>query len=548
MAFTTAGGVPALRVARWNGSAWSAFGAGFSSAAYDLLPLANGELLAVSSGSATGFAASGIARWDGSAWQGLGVGFNLPINALAAMPNGDVIAGGLFSTAGAFAAAPVARWNGAAWTPMPPFSQSSNCAALVAMPDGSVVAGGGASQFAGPLSTGIGRWDGAGWSTLGSGFAGGSVLSLAVLPNGDLVAAGRFTSAGGVPANNVARWNGAAWSPLGSGLVGTTGFETVDALLALPNGDLIAGGSFTTAGGVAANRVARWNGVAWSALGGGITGASAVVRSLAVLPDGAIVAGGLFEFAGGLPIGNIARWNGTAWSALGSGANDVVRALAVLPDGDVVAGGAFTAIGGVAASRIARWTGAAWSAMSSGVSNSWFSATAVHALAVRANGELAVGGSFVVAGGQPSAYFARYASPCPASATPIGVGCAGTGGVNVLTARSLPWTGSIFRTRATGLASFGFCVTVNGFSGVSLPLAAVMPTFAANCTLLASPDVLDVTVIFNGTFDAQVPLPNTPSLAGIVLRQQIAMHELDAGGAIVRSTVSNALAATIGTF
>ena len=43
--------------------------------------------------------------------------------------------------------------------------------------------------------------------------------------------------------------------------------------------DLYAGGGFTTAGGVAANRIAKWNGSAWSALGSGMNGA---VYALAV--------------------------------------------------------------------------------------------------------------------------------------------------------------------------------------------------------------------------------------------------------------------------
>jgi hypothetical protein len=82
---------------------------------------------------------------------------------------------------------------------------------------------------------------------------GGDVRALAVLPNGDLVAGGLFTTAGGQPANRIARWNGSAWSPLGSGMN-----NAVNALAMLPNGDLVAGGDFLTAGGVVAPYLARW--------------------------------------------------------------------------------------------------------------------------------------------------------------------------------------------------------------------------------------------------------------------------------------------------
>jgi hypothetical protein len=34
----------------------------------------------------------------------------------------------------------------------------------------------------------------------------------------DLYAGGRFTTAGGVPATNIAKWNGSAWSALGAGI------------------------------------------------------------------------------------------------------------------------------------------------------------------------------------------------------------------------------------------------------------------------------------------------------------------------------------------
>ncbi len=142
------------------------------------------------------------------------------------------------------------------------------------------------------------------------------------------------------------------WLP-GAGATGMN--DWVFALAVLPGGDLITGGQFTTAGGVGANRIARYNtttGV-WSALGSGMNSS---VSGFAALPVGDVIVGGYFTRAGGVAANRIARYNPTTgvWSALGSGMNDAVRAVAVLPGGDVIAGGFFTTAGGVAANYIAR--------------------------------------------------------------------------------------------------------------------------------------------------------------------------------------------------
>ena len=63
-----------------------------------------------------------------------------------------------------------------------------------------------------------------------------------------------FTVAGSLQANRIAAWDPTtgSCSRFGSGMN-----DTNYAVLSLPNGDLIAAGDFTTAGGIAANRVAR---------------------------------------------------------------------------------------------------------------------------------------------------------------------------------------------------------------------------------------------------------------------------------------------------
>src|SRR5258708_33591858 len=54
---------------------------------------------------------------------------------------------------------------------------------------------------------------------------------------GDLVIGGGFTMVNGQPANRVARWNGSAWSAFGSGLSGTVN------ALAVHAGQLVAAGA-----------------------------------------------------------------------------------------------------------------------------------------------------------------------------------------------------------------------------------------------------------------------------------------------------------------
>ena len=75
---------------------------------------------------------------------------------------------------------------------------------------------------------------------------------------------------------------------------------------------LIAGGEFTTAGGVTVNHIAKWDGVTWQALSGpsGV-GTDNNVYDLAVYDSGsgpALYAGGEFTTAGGLGASRIAVW------------------------------------------------------------------------------------------------------------------------------------------------------------------------------------------------------------------------------------------------
>ena len=295
-----------------------------------------------------------FAKWDGSSWSALGTGINSEVDALAASGS-NIYAGGYFTNASGI--------------------------------PGSFIA----------------KWDGTAWSALGSGMN-NPVYALAVSGT-NLYAGGQFTSAGGNAANHIAKWNGSNWSPLGAGMDGSV------MVLAVSGTNLYAGGAFTNAGGITVNQVAKWDGNAWSALGAGMRGdpPSPCVYALAVSGTN-LYAGGEFTTAGGSAANYIAKWDGNAWSPLGTGMRghsySYVVALAVRGT-DLYAGGAFTNAGGTAANYIAKWNGSEWSALGSGVAdNGPNDDPLVYALAVSGT-DLYVGGEFRTAGGKPSQCLAK---------------------------------------------------------------------------------------------------------------------------------------------
>jgi trimeric autotransporter adhesin len=218
---------------------------------------------------------------------------------------------------------------------------------------------------------------------LGSG-ADDSVRALAI-HDGDgagpappvLWVGGSFTSAGGNTVMRLATWDGDQWGvPLNGGA--DAHVFTLLATDAVAPNSLYVGGAFQWAGGVLANRVARWDGAAWSALGSGTSGE---VRALYPYdPDGAgpqqqvLLAGGLFATAGSVQAANIAMWDGTAWSGLGNGTNGVVRDFEVFDEdgagpapAKLFACGLFTQANSTPANRVIRLDGTQWTQVGTGL-------------------------------------------------------------------------------------------------------------------------------------------------------------------------------------
>ena len=315
---------------------------------------------------------------DANYWQAMGLGLSGPVYALSTHHN-QIVAGG---------AGGVFIWDGSQWTWL---GLSPEVLALKEW-NGALYAGG---TFAG----GISRWDGVSWQPLGSGVSGGHngtvVAALAVYDN-QLIAAGKFASAGGTPVSCIASWNGSEWAPLELGVGGATDDNDAVEALAVYDNRLIAAGRFTTAGSVAANYIAAWDGLAWSQVG---TGLEWRQYALTVLGDSLIVGGPA----------RVSVWNGAGWSSMGdfyefappmeNNPFGFVRAVAAF-DGTVIAGGYFMGAGDAACSRIAASAGGTnWNAMWTGMN------AEVRALTTFGQ-RLIAGGYFTTTGGTPASYVA----------------------------------------------------------------------------------------------------------------------------------------------
>ncbi|MGD8451626.1 MAG: hypothetical protein PVJ57_07380 [Phycisphaerae bacterium] len=447
--FDTAGGVSVHNIGRWDGTSWSPLGSGME----DMLWYNFGAVLALTVyddgrgpalyaggafGVAGGVAASRIARWDGTTWSALstGSGMNQWVRALTVLdpPGAEppaLYAGGDFTTAGAARASHVAHWDGQAWSPLGEGTDDV-VEALGVFDDGAgptLYVGGQFRVADGVDAAGIARWDGTTFQPVGGGVSAypiyqATVRAFAVYdPPGEdapgLYVGGIFEDAGSLSAGSIARWDGQAWSPLGSGLMAEEfGIAGVYALAVFDDGGgpaLYAAGQVTLAGGIPVENVARWDGQTWSALaGGGIGGGSCpCVLALAVFDDGtgpALYAGGAFETAGGMDIPGIARWDGETWSPVGGGLDGHVETLAVIDDGSgpaLYAGGRFATAGGEPANCIARWNGQRWSALGSGT-DLFGGVLALAEFDDGAGPALYAGGQFLGAGGRVSTCIARW--------------------------------------------------------------------------------------------------------------------------------------------
>ena len=248
---------------------------------------------------------------------------------------------------------------------------------------------------------------------------------IALNANSEAYIGGAFSSYNGTLANRIAlvTTNGSLDGSFNAGL----GFNgDVNALAFQTNGEVLAGGNFTTYNGVTRHYLAliQPDGTLDTSFDPG-TNLNAQVLSIGVQTNGQIVVGGDFtKVAGVNGQDHIARINpdGTFDPSFdpGSGANASVLAIGIQPDGNILAGGQFTIMNGANVNRLARLdangftdpnfyngTGVDGPVFNLTVSTNAIYSTTNAALPVQTNFTIYVGGAFTSVNGTHRLGFAR---------------------------------------------------------------------------------------------------------------------------------------------
>lgn len=315
---------PCNRVAEWDGTSWSCLGGGVGLVAragvvWDGKLVVCGDFWNVFQPCV---GCNGVAVWDGVSWSPLDAGVNNDV-LVCTVWNNQLVIGGDFTKANGVPCSRILKWNPTTttWESVGPISPTtfSNDIRCMTEFEGELYVGGDFNNVAGcSACDGLVKYDPStnSWvgGDVGVDIVGGvdfSVRCLYVNPADELLyMGGEFPDVwdgdAAAPDPNmayIAKYDGSNWTPLGTGLN-----EYVRAIHEY-NGDLIAGGYFTNAGGVPANKIAKWNGTSWSAMGLGFdaSGVDEYVKAATVW-NGIFFAGGAYTQAEGNPMDHIAQW------------------------------------------------------------------------------------------------------------------------------------------------------------------------------------------------------------------------------------------------
>ncbi len=433
-AFTGSGTTVLNAIAQWNGTAWSGLGTGMSggSGGTSVSQLAlgvSGSIIAAGSfTSAGGVSALNIAQWNGTSWSALGAGLASPPLALAVDGSGNVFVPDPANHT-------VQEFSGVSWSDLPAISGDNGVTALAIDANGDVLAAASTGQVyelqsgtwitlaGGPggigfpvtamlvtsdnalLATtngGTFNWTGSAWTQIDPGQGTGAHL-LASDSSSTVYRANTQQQHLVSPASSTDQISvliGSQWFSTTIGLDNDVGSVVVDASgaayiagevssLDIPNSGFVvlklAGSTTTQLGAVFTDQpqvlsvgsnstltlglssttsaLRSWNGSAWTTLGTGLAG---TVLALASDADGHVFFGGDALASRSTSFNDIGEWTGSTLQPLGSGLDGDALSMACDVGGLLHVVGRFTHAGGVAAPGYAMWNGSTWIVPSTG--------------------------------------------------------------------------------------------------------------------------------------------------------------------------------------
>lgn len=328
----------------------------------------------------------------------LPVGGNLDGHQVQALyvdtSNHILYAGGSFSHAGGIPVGNISCWNGNVWDSLSHGSSNFTNVWSITKFNDTIISSG---AFFGSIYNIIAKWDGFYWDSLGSGInsSGRCLYQL----NNELLVGGAFSLAGGLPAQRLAKWDGQNWFGynLPFLLMNSDQICTIEEF----NGEIYLGGSFIDT-------------LSWSIYNFGklcqnqlcevsttqpFSGSAAVYKLIEFNHE--LIVAGEFNSAYG---NNLIKWDGQNYLSFGLGTNGPVSDMLIY-NNELYIVGNFSMVDGVPVSNIAKWNGTQWTR----IGNSVFG-NSILCLAIM-DDELYVGGGFQDIDGQPISLLAKYSTP-----------------------------------------------------------------------------------------------------------------------------------------
>ena len=261
-------------ITKYNGNEWQPVSSLISFMLKDLTTFRNRLVVIGQGGSVmmnTGFTTcNSIAITDSTAsyWELLGDSVNYGVT-LTTTPhtsyiesafefNGELFVNGGFNKAGSLLVSNYghARWNGINWLDAGTMFIGNGNYGIY---DNELYFG----QIGSLNQADLFKWTGSDW-LLSATASNSSSPSLCLIHKvleweGKMVVTGNFDSIGGIAANKIAMWDGVQWMPLGSGLINSNAPQVSVGLdLAVFQGSLYVAGGFDNAGGIFTTGIARW--------------------------------------------------------------------------------------------------------------------------------------------------------------------------------------------------------------------------------------------------------------------------------------------------